>query len=231
MPLKNTAMYSEADFLSLSGIQHFAFCRRQWALIHVEQQWQENLRTMEGQFLHEKAHERGAEKRGDVITTRAMPVFSASLGARGVCDVVEFHSSPAGVPLAGRDGLYLPMPVEYKRGKPKEDDCDTLQLCAQAICLAEMLVCDVPEGCLYYGETRHRLVAVFDDALRARVRALYAEMHELMRRGHTPKVKPSRACRACSLADICMPKLCKNPSARAYIQKSLAEEVPGCENF
>ena len=123
--------YNEEDFLSLSGLQHFAFCRRQWALIHIEQQWQENLRTIEGQILHERAHDGySAEKRRDVIISRGMAVFSRTLGINGVCDIVELHKSKDGVNIVGREGLYKPVPIEYKRGKPKEDDCDAVQLCA-----------------------------------------------------------------------------------------------------
>ena len=124
--------YREEDFLSLSGLQHFSFCRRQWALIHIEQQWQENLRTVEGALLHQKAHGPFVtEKRGDLLISRGMPVFSRSLGVNGVCDVVELRAAPDGVPIAGRDGRYLPMAVEYKRGSPKEDDCDRLHVCCQ----------------------------------------------------------------------------------------------------
>lgn len=119
-------MYAEADFLLLSGIQHFAFCRRQWALIHIEQQWQENLQTTQGELLHKKTHSSGAEKRGDLLTVRGLPVFSKALGVRGVCDVVEFHLDDNGVTLHGRSGCYCPYPVEYKRGQPKENDADRL---------------------------------------------------------------------------------------------------------
>ena len=216
--------YDEADFLALAGIQHFSFCRRQWALIHIEQQWQENVRTVEGGFLHERAHEGYAEKRGDIIAARGMPVFSTSLGVRGVCDVVEFHRNPEGVPLFAREGRYLPIPIEYKRGKPKQGEEDALQLCAQALCLEEMLACAIPEGFLFYGETRRRLPVRFDGALRDEVRGAFAEMHELFRRRHTPKVKPAARCRACSLYDLCMPKLCKSLSVSDYIARKLEEE-------
>lgn len=216
--------YKEEDFLLLSGIQHFSFCRRQWALIHIEQQWQENLRTIEGNILHERAHDVSIkEKRGDLIISRGMSIFSRSLGLTGSCDIVELHKSSDGVSIFGREGTYKPIPVEYKKGKPKEDESDTLQLCAQAMCLEEMLLCDIPEAFLYYGETKHRLKVVLDNGLRENVRAIAKEMHELYDKRHTPKVKPSKACKACSLADLCMPMLCKNPSVVYYIQKNLSE--------
>lgn len=142
----------------LSGIQHYAFCPRQWALIHIEQQWEENYFTVMGNIMHENAHDRDfVEKRKNIVITRGMPVFSRTLGVRGDCDIVEFRPDKAGIPLKGREGTYQPVPVEYKRGKPKEHDADVLQLCAQAMCLEEMLVCAVPKGFLYYGETRRRL--------------------------------------------------------------------------
>lgn len=216
--------YKEEDFLLLSGIQHFVFCKRQWALIHIEQQWQENLRTVEGNILHEKTHDNSIkEKRGDLIVSRGMSVFSRSLGITGTCDVVELHSTPDGVNIYGREGTYKPVPVEYKRGKPKEDESDILQLCAQAMCLEEMLLCEIPEAFLFYGEIKRRIKIDLDDGVRNRVKNIVKEMHELYDKRYTPKVKPTKACKACSLAEICMPKLCKNPSANYYIKKNLSE--------
>jgi len=217
-------MYSEEDTLPLSGIQHFAFCRRQWALIHIEQQWDENLLTTEGKILHENAHEgKLCEKRGEVIITRALDVASDSLGIRGTCDVVEFHETPDGVKLFGRKGKFLPLPVEYKRGRPKANDADALQLCAQAICLEEMLSCKIERGYLYYGETRHREEVVFTAELRGAVERMVQEMHELFRREHTPKVKTGSFCRSCSLKDGCLPKLCGGKTVSAYIGARLGE--------
>lgn len=216
--------YSEEDYLLLSGIQHFAFCRRQWALIHIEQLWKENIRTIEGKFLHEKAHDASAkEKRGGIIISRGMPVFSKSLGITGTCDVVELHQNPSGVTIQGVDGLFLPIPVEYKRGKQKDSDEDVLQLTAQAICLEDMLLCDVSEGYLFYGETNHRVRIEITDEYRSRVKNICLEMHQLFDKRYTPKVKPGKHCKACSLADLCLPKLCGKLSATQYIERSLSE--------
>ena len=144
--------YQEADYLQLSGIQHFRFCRRQWALIHIEDQWAENYRTVDGTLMHQNAHDKGfQESRGNLLITRGMSVFSPILGVSGQCDVIEFHRDPAGVSLHGRSGTWRPYPVEYKRGRPKADRADELQLCGQAMCLEEMLCCTIPEGALYYG--------------------------------------------------------------------------------
>lgn len=216
--------YNEDDFLLLSGIQHFAFCKRQWALIHIEQQWQENILTIEGEILHEKTHDNTIkEKRGDLIISRGMGIFSCTLGLTGTCDTVELHKNLDGVNIFGRDGTYKPVPVEYKRGKPKEDDADELQLCAQAMCLEEMLICEIPEAFLFYGETKRRLNVILDKGLRERVKTIAKEMHELYDKRYTPKVKVSKKCKSCSLAEICMPKLCKNPSVTYYIEKNLLE--------
>lgn len=217
--------YSEEDYLMLSGIQHFAFCRRQWALIHIEQQWQENLRTIEGEILHEKAHDnQSSEKRKDIIISRGIAVFSRYLGVSGVCDVVEFRKSDNGVKLFGREGLYLPTPIEYKRGKPKENNADDLQLCTQAMCLEEMLLCEITEGFLFYGETNHRHKVIFDNQLRGKVRSMLKEMHDMYERRYTTKVKITKACNACSLKELCIPKLCKNLSVSKYIRARLEEE-------
>ena len=217
-------MYNEDEFLQLSGIQHFAFCRRQWALIHIEMQWKENLRTVEGQILHENAHNPEMnEKRGNVIVVRAMPVHSRKMGVSGECDVVEFHKSDKGAHINGREGVYMPVPVEYKRGEPKSDNIDILQLAAQALCLEEMFCTDINYGYIYYGKTRHRLKVDFDDEIRNEVVRLFEEMHLYYRRGYTPKVKISKKCNACSLKDLCVPVLNKNKSVAEYIDKFISE--------
>ena len=217
-------MYNEDEFLQLSGIQHFAFCRRQWALIHIEMQWKENLRTVEGQILHENAHNPEMnEKRGNVIVVRAMPVHSRKMGVSGECDVVEFHKSDKGAHINGREGIYMPVPIEYKRGEPKSDNIDILQLAAQALCLEAMFCTDINYGYIYYGETRHRLKVDFDDEIRNEVVKLFEEMHLYYRRGYTPKVKISKKCNACSLKDLCVPVLNKNKSVAEYIDKFISE--------
>ena len=220
------AAYSDPDLLQLSGLQHFAFCRRQWALIHIENQWAENLRTVEGGLLHRRAHDEAArERRGDTLTLRGLPVVSYTLGLSGQCDVVEFHLSPEGVPLRGEDGLWLPFPVEYKRGRPKEHRADELQLCAQAMCLEEMLCCEIPRGALFYGEPRRRAAVDFSPELRQMVRDFSAEMRQYARRGHTPKARPSKSCSACSLKELCLPQLTRRGSVSAYLNQAM-EETP-----
>ena len=214
----------EKDWLQLSGLQHFVFCRRQWALIHIENQWAENFRTVDGSLMHENAHDQGfRESRGDVLIVRGLAVHSARLGVSGQCDVVEFHRNPDGIALRDREGTWQPYPVEYKRGRPKDGQADELQLCAQAMCLEEMLCCAVPEGALYYGETRRRLEIQFAPDLRNQVQDDLAEMHELYRRRYTPKVKPSKGCNACSLKDLCVPKLMRTKKVSDYLAGAVEE--------
>lgn len=216
--------YSEEDYLPLSGIQHFAFCRRQWALIHIENQWAENERTVDGIIMHEKAHSGDAESRGNVVIMRALRVFSATLGVSGECDVVEFHRNADGISLNGHEGLWQPYPVEYKLGKPKEHNADEMQLCAQAMCLEEMLCCTIPCGALFYGEPRRRTEVEFTPELRRAVEDSLNEMHDYYKRGYTPKAKPRKGCSACSLKEICLPKMVQRKSVAAYVEGALNEE-------
>ncbi len=216
--------WNEEDWLLLSGLQHFAFCRRQWALIHIEAQWAENVRTVDGELMHEHAHDQeNRESRGDRLIVRGLAIHSVKLGVSGQCDVVEFFKDAGGVPLREREGLWLPYPVEYKRGQPKEYIADELQLCAQAMCLEEMLCCAVPEGALYYGEPRRRTAVSFTPQLREQVRSSLAEMHQLVQKRYTPKVKPSKACNACSLKELCLPKLMSRRSVANYLAAAMEE--------
>ena len=182
------------SYLPMSGIQHFCFCRRQWALIHLEQQWAENLRTAEGHLLHERCHDEALhEKRGGLLTVRGLRVVSHRLQLSGVCDVVEFRASPEGVPLQDYPGLWLPLPVEYKHGSPKANDADRLQLCAQAMALEEMLVCEIPRGALFYAETRRREWVALTPELRQKTQAVAAEMNDCFARGYTPQGEARQA--------------------------------------
>ena len=216
----------EADdlLLPLSGLQHFVFCRRQWALIHLEQQWQESLLTVEGALLHQRAHDATLrERRGDTLVVRSLAVVSHTLGLSGQCDVVVFQQADEGIPLHGETGRWRVFPVEYKRGRPKAHQADELQLCAQAMCLEEMLCCSIPEGALFYGEPRRRTVVFFTPELRETVRRDSDEMHQLYHRGHTPKAKPSKSCSACSLKELCLPQLVRRESVQTYLRRAMEE--------
>ena len=183
--------YNEDEYLQLSGIQHFRFCRRQWALIHIENLWAENVRTVDGELMHERAHDSGLrEKR-----------------AGGWANLGFLHL------------------IEYKHGSPREDLANELQLCGQAMCLEEMLCCDIQKGALYFGEMRHRIEVEFTPELRREVVDTMKEMHSLYRRGHTPKVKPTKSCNACSLKDLCLPRMSRCGSVKSYLQRHM-EEIP-----
>ncbi|MCM3042313.1 CRISPR-associated protein Cas4 [Paenibacillus motobuensis] len=218
------AVNLEDDYLMLSGIQHFQFCRRQWALIHIEQQWEENVRTVQGQYLHRKADQPFVrEKRGDKLVVRAMPVKSDDLRITGICDVVEFIRDDRGVEISGAEGKFLAYPVEYKRGKPKKDDADVLQLTAQALCLEEMLLCEIDTGYMFYNEIKRRVEVALTSEMKNRVRSVVSEMQDYYRRRFTPKVKAGPYCKSCSLQSICLPELMTKRSVKSYIEGKIRE--------
>lgn len=194
-------MYTEDDLLPLSGLQHMLFCERQCALIHIEQSWAENLFTAEGRVMHERVHKEDREFRGAVRVEYSMALRSLRLGLIGKADVVEFHRNSGKT-----DEKWVPFPVEYKRGKPKRDNSDKVQLCAQAICLEEMLDVAVSSGALFYGKTRHRLGVDFDEDLRSETEETARRFHRLFEQGKTPKPIYSKKCESCSMKGLCLPK-------------------------
>jgi CRISPR-associated exonuclease Cas4 len=228
----------EDDLLPLSALQHLVFCERQCALIHIEQVWRDDPRTLEGSHLHDRTHEIGPrrEVRGDLVICRGLPLRSLRLGVSGIADVVEFHRCCAGredggsvvtaVALPGLPGLWSPFPVEYKRGKPKPDRCDEVQVCAQANCLEEMLGVSVAEGALFYGATQHRHDVRFDAELRSATEQAAQRLHELIRDRVTPSVRREPKCRRCSLLDVCRPDATgPRRSARRYLADALAHAI------
>ncbi|MDR3292490.1 MAG: CRISPR-associated protein Cas4 [Clostridiales bacterium] len=217
--------YEEEDYLAISGFQHFMFCRRQWALIHIENQWEDNWRTTDGEIMHKRAHDNTvAEKRSDIITVNGLKISSKELGISGECDSVQFFRDKGGVYLAKYKGTFLPYPVEYKRGKGQSLEADTMQLCAQAICLEEMLCCKIEKGALFYGEPHRRTEIVFTDELKERVKQTAKEMHEYYDRKTTPKAIYGKPCAACSLKELCLPKLGKpKKSVGEYLRSGLDE--------
>lgn len=214
-------MYSEEELLSLSGIQHYYFCKRQWALIHIEQQWAENRATAEGKAIHENADNPFfTENRKNTFISRAIPLASYTLGFYGIADIVEFTNSKTGVSIKDREGKWKPNIVEYKRGKPKEDERDIVQLVSQALCLEEMLGCKLTSADFFYNETKRRTKIEITEALREQVLNLSTEMHKVYAQKLTPKAETGKRCKACSLVDICMPRLtCKKVSVANYIEK------------
>jgi len=190
--------FAESDLFPLSALQHFMFCSRQCALIHVEQIWVESGLTAEGRVLHERVDAGGVETRRDVKRVFGLPIRCLRLGLVGKADVVEFHRQA--------DGRWIPYPVEHKRGRRKEEDWDRVQLCAQALCLEEMLGVSVPEGALFYGKEQRREVVALNDGLRRTTEEVAAAVHRLLADGRTPPPVYAKKCDACSLADICLPR-------------------------
>jgi CRISPR-associated exonuclease Cas4 len=210
-------IFPEADLVPLSALQHYMFCPRQCALIHVEQIWVESGLTAEGRILHERVDESGAEKRRDVKRVFGLPIRCLRLGLVGKADVVEFHRQA--------DGGWIPYPVEHKRGRRKQEDWDRVQLCAQALCLEEMLGVSVPEGALFYGKEQRREVVEIGDPLRRETEAVAAAVHRMLAEGRTPAPEYAPKCDNCSLVDICLPQKVGGRGGRVarYLAKVLEE--------
>ena len=208
-----TYFYTEDELIQLSALQHLVFCERQCALIHIEQLWSENLFTAEGRIMHDKVDTANKESRGNIRIEYGVPMRSLRLGLIGKADVVEFH----------RNGdKWTPFPVEYKRGKPKGGNCDKVQLCAQALCLEEMLNVEIPEGSLFYGQTRRREDVTFDEKLRRETEEAAKKVHGLIESGITPKAECSAKCKKCSLVELCLPKA--SSKANNYLAKAMEDE-------
>lgn len=205
-------MFAEDDLLPISALQHLLFCERQCALIHIEGLWAENQLTVEGRHLHRKADAAPDETRYGVRIVRSLALRSLRLGLIGKADVVEFHPEP--------------VPVEYKRGKPKRDDSDRVQLCAQALCMEEMLDVRVKTGALFYGRTRRRLEVTFDGRLRCLTEDTAARLHTLITSGRTPRAEREPKCDRCSLLNLCLPGALKpRRSAAAFTARALENSL------
>ncbi|MEO5357297.1 MAG: CRISPR-associated protein Cas4 [Nitrospirae bacterium YQR-1] len=218
-------MFTEDELIQLSALQHLVFCERQCALIHIEQVWDENLYTAEGRIMHEHVDSGKSENRGDIKIATGVPLRSLILGLSGKADVVEFHKIRGD--SAKKKVTWQPFPVEYKRGSPKRDNCDKVQLCAQAICLEEMLGTEIKHGALFYGKTRRRFDVTFDAGLRHETEQAAMRLHELVESGKTPPPLYGAKCKNCSLSDICLPeKITKgNLSVETYIKKCLSQDA------
>lgn len=239
-------MYTEEELLPLSALQHLVFCERQCALIHTEQMWRDNALTLEGARLHRRTDEGGPrrEVRGDVVILRSIPLRSFRLGLSGRADVVEFHrviresgshnesqSQTGSVVLPGISGYWRPFPVEYKRGKPKKDLSDKIQLCAQALCLEEMLSGTVQEGALFYGRNQRRTDVLFDTTLTRETTAAARRLHDLIGSGTTPRARKEPKCDRCSLLALCAPEAVgKGRSAQAFLSESLNWSIAAGED-
>jgi CRISPR-associated exonuclease Cas4 len=213
---RGTDQFSQEDLIPISAIADFVFCERRAALHFIEYIWHENLFTVEGTILHDKVHETDSESRGDVRIERGVAMRSLRLGLSGKSDVVEYHRQP--------NGQWRPFPVEYKRGKLKHGKYYEVQLCAQAMCLEEMLNVVVPYGAIFYGKTRRRLDVTFDGALRQETEEAATKAHALIDAGITPAPAYSKRCESCSLMAECMPQaIQKKRSVESYIKRMIGE--------
>lgn len=231
MEEKQDREWDETELVMLSALEHYVYCPRQCALIHIEQVWSENLFTAEGRILHEKTDLEGrTESRGDVRVARGLRLHSRRLGLVGKADVVEFHrvEDDAAAKLAGVSGFWRPFPVEYKRGHLRHEEGFEVQLCAQALCLEEMLNVRVSAGALFYGKTVRRMDVAFDTNLREKTESVAAHLHEMIRSGKTPTARYEKKCKKCSLLSLCMPKAtgaCR--SVQGYLDEALSTSEEG----
>ncbi len=210
--------YPENELLSLSALQHLLFCRRQCALIHIEQLWVENLFTAEGRVMHERVDRGDRVDKGRVKISYALPLKSARLGISGIADAVEFHRH--------KECPWIPFPVEYKRGKPKKNLSDKVQLCAQALCLEEMLNLEVKKGAVFYGKTRRRLDVDFDADLRRQTAKTCEELHAMVASGETPRPLYGKKCDTCSFLNVCLPKtIAKQRKVSTWINRMIRNET------
>jgi CRISPR-associated exonuclease Cas4 len=227
-------VYAEDDLLPLSGLQHLSFCERRWALIHIEQQWAENVSTVEGELLHQLAHSGKIESRPGALIRRTLPIRSLRLGLSGMADVVEFlpcQPGEPGVVMPPRKGLWRPYPIEYKRSRDKDGEwAYRIQLCAQAMCLEEMLRVSIEEGAVFDGKAKRRDLVPFDTEIRSRVEALAARMHALFERQETPPPAYSKKCEGCSMKLVCEPRALERASASRYLRMAVAAHFGRPEN-
>ncbi len=210
-----SGIYNEDDLAMISALQHLLFCPRQCALIHIEQQWKENRLTAEGRILHERVHSAGSESRSKVRIEFDVPIRSLRLGLIGRADIVEFHLQDG--------GIWQPYPVEYKRGRPKKDNSDRVQICAQALCLEEMLKCSVPEGALYYGQKKRRQVISFDANLRQVTAETAYKLHALLDSNATPPPEYTERCESCSFISQCLPRISGKKKVSSYMKRMVLE--------
>lgn len=222
-------MYTEDELLPLSGLQHLAFCERRWALIHLEQQWEENVFTADGALLHDKAHSGTIESRPGILVRRTLPLHCYRLGLSGQADIVEFQRSEegqTGIAFPRRNGLWRPYPIEYKRSRDKAGSMAyRIQLCAQALCLEEMLAVEVPAGAIFDGKAKRRSEVVFNEQLRRQVEQLAVRMHKIQDSRQTPHAVYEKKCESCSMKSVCVPTATQSASAVEYLRRSTASNL------
>jgi CRISPR-associated exonuclease Cas4 len=209
--------YNDEDLIQISALQHYAFCKRQCALIHIEQVWTENVFTAEGRIMHEKAHEENFRYEKGIKIESGVPIRSLKYGVTGKADIIEYRQN--------EKGERLPFPIEYKRGRPKIEDCDRIQLCAQAICIEEMTGLNVTEGDIFYGRTRRRCSVFFNKELRALTADSIDEIRGFLNKGITPAPDYSKKCESCSLADNCLPKAIQKKTNMTMYYEEFSKDI------
>jgi CRISPR-associated exonuclease Cas4 len=214
-------MFSEDDLLPISSLQHITFCERQWALIHMEGEWSENVLTVEGRHLHDFVHEEGSESRAGIRMSRGLRLRSLEYGLYGVADMVEFHPSQDGIGIKDCRGLWRAYPVEYKRGRKRYDRADEIQVCAQAVCLEEMLGASIKIGAIYYGQPRRRTEVDLSADLRRELQSKCERARELLSLSEVPRPNIGRHCKSCSLVSQCMPDLMASDRSTRYMASVL----------
>lgn len=222
-------MYAEENYIQLSALQHYLFCKRQCAIAYLEERWIENELTALGRAIHSRVHQEGKEKRGNLIKVRGLRIASSRLGLSGQTDIVEFErirENGNGVKLNDVNGEWRVFPVEYKRGKPKTDKSDEVQLCAQAMCLEEMMHTVIHEGAIYYGKNKHRHLVSFDEGLRELTEKTAVQIHEMFEQKYTPPAEYGKKCKSCSLTEICLPERTRNIRlASLYIKRMIETQL------
>ena len=222
-------MYNDDDMLMLSGIQHFRFCPRQWALIHIDQQWEDNVLTMEGHIQHKRVDDPFyRQKCGDYISLRSVSIASHELGLYGVSDVIELHPTEGesnSIKHPKYPGLWLPYPVEYKHGRPKRNEVDAVQLAAQTMCIEEQYGISISYGAFFYAEIRQRVEIEIGEELREIVKECAKRMHEVFSSGCIPSAMQGKHCKKCSLSDVCLPHMSECTKVSYYLNTYLYEET------
>lgn len=225
--------YQDDEMVMISALQHYQFCPRQCALIHVEQQWQENYLTAAGKVMHKRVDTQASSTRHDIHYAASLRIFSRRYGLIGIADMVEFHRTAneydgtgvrVAIHLKGLSNFWKPFPVEYKHGSPKVDEMDRIQLCAQALCIEEMLDIKVADGAIFYGRTHQRENVIFSEGMRKKVLDISRKIHSMISAGETPAPHYCRSCRACSMADLCLPEQ-KQKSVNEWLQRQIEESL------
>lgn len=214
----------EENLIQISGIQHFKYCKRRWALLYIENLWEDNYLTIEGDKIHEKAHDGSLkESRKNKIIERGTYISSKEYKLTGQCDIIEYHKDINGINIVNKEGKWKIIPIEYKHGNGESVDIDKYQLIAQILCLEEMFQTNIEYGYLYYKSTNKRIKIENNDEIKKETIELIKEMNEYIKKQYTPKQKKSKKCNNCSLYEKCNPKICSSKNVKKYLEEIIRE--------